>query len=440
MLPAVQQVSEPPGPDPPSWNFLKRLTFRFVCPYLVLYHLDWILQAIAGKTIDQFLYRQPMRALSAWVAIHVFHQPATLSLGWGGNRDTTLYYIHNLDLLMIAAVTAIVWSLLDRKRRENRALHSWVRLLVRYSLASSLLTYGFSKVFVVQMAPLWLFPSRLIEPFGDQSPAGLLWAFMGYSVPYQIFGGAAEVVPGLLLLFRRTTTLGSLMAAAVLANVVMLNLSYDVNIKLFSSNLLIAAVFLAAPDLEKLTRFFVFHQRVEPPDASGPEFQQRWLRIAAIGAKVVILALFLYESISTNYQSSLLRPRADRPVLYGLYDVELFARNGNELSPLTTDTERWKRVIIDYPPEQMQVQMMDESFRPYKVEYDKMGKSIVVSLGQGKAKKFVLECSRPDQDHVLVQGKLADATLTMRLKRIDVSKFLLLNRGFHWIQGFGLYR
>jgi uncharacterized membrane protein YphA (DoxX/SURF4 family) len=381
-----------------------------------------------------------MRGLSAWVAIKVFHQPAALTLGWGGNRDTTLYYIHNLDLLVIAAVTAIVWSLLDRKHREYRSLHSWVRLLVRYSLVFSLFTYGFSKLFVVQMAPLWLYLSRLVQPFADQSPAGLLWAFMGYSAPYQIFGGIGEVLAGLLLLFRRTTTLGSLMAAAVLSNVVMLNFSYDVNIKLFSLNLLVAAVFLAAPDLGKLTRFFVFHQRVDPPDASGPEFQHRWLRITAIGAKIVIVSLFLYGSISYHYQSSLLRPRADRPALYGLYDVEMFARNGNELPPLTTDTERWKRVIIDYPPLEMKVQMMDESFRSYRVEYEKMGKSIAVSVGQGKAEKFVLECSRPDQDHVLAQGRLADDSLMIRLKRIDASKFLLLNRGFHWIQGLGLYR
>ena len=63
-----------------------------------------------------------------------------------------------------------------------------------------------------------------------------------------------------------------------------------------------------------------------------------------------------------------------------------------------------------------------------------------MSLGQDKTKKFVLEYSSPDQDHVLIQGKLADDALAIRLKRIDVSKFLLLNRGFHWVQGFGLYR
>jgi hypothetical protein len=191
----------------------------------------------------------------------------------------------------------------------------------------------------------------------------------------------------------------------------------------------------------KLTRFFVFHQRVDPPDASGPVFNNRWLRVTGIVAKIVIVSLSLYGNISYDYRNSLFRPPAGKPALYGLYDVEMFVRNGNELPPLTTDPARWKRVIIDYyPPTEMQVQMMDESFRPYDVEYDKNGESITVSLDPHKTKKFVLECSRPEQEHMLKKGKRAEEDLTIRLKRIDASKFLLLNRGFHWMQGFGLYR
>ena len=115
-------------------------------------------------------------------------------------------------LLLCSALIAIVWSLLDRRRSEYQSLHAWVRLLVRYSLAISLFWYGFDKVFVAQMAPAWMYLERLVERFGDMSPAGLLWAFIGYSPAYQIFGGLAEVAAASLLLFRRTTTLGALIA------------------------------------------------------------------------------------------------------------------------------------------------------------------------------------------------------------------------------------
>jgi hypothetical protein len=52
------------------------------------------------------------------------------------------------------------------------------------------------------------------------------------------------VVGGALLLFRRTTTAGALVLIAVLTNIVTLNFSCDVPVKLFSSHLLLMAVSL----------------------------------------------------------------------------------------------------------------------------------------------------------------------------------------------------
>jgi hypothetical protein len=134
---AGQALSEPMlASESRPWSVAKRIAFRFVCPYFVLYHLDW-LTGIPGTAFNRWIYRAPMRALDGWVAVHVFHlNPSVLALGYGGNTDTPLAYIHTLMLLLIAAASAIVWPLLDRKHLEYRSLHAWVRLLVRYSVAS----------------------------------------------------------------------------------------------------------------------------------------------------------------------------------------------------------------------------------------------------------------------------------------------------------------
>jgi hypothetical protein len=34
---------------------------------------------------------------------------------------------------------------------------------------------------------------------------------------------------------------------------------------------------------------------------------------------------------------------------------------------------------------------------------------------------------------VVLQGKLLEETLTVKLRRLDTSRFLLVSRGFHWI-------
>ena len=62
---------------------------------------------------------------------------------------------------------------------------------------------------------------------------------------------------GTLRYFRRTTTLGALIVAFVMTNVVMLNFCYDVPVKLFSLHILAFALFLVAPDAKRLVTFFL---------------------------------------------------------------------------------------------------------------------------------------------------------------------------------------
>lgn len=430
---AEQRLPQPADADALRWSLGRRIAFRFFAPYLVLYHADSLL-GLFGNPVKQTLYRAPMRTVDGWIGTTFFGlTPSDLNLGFGGFTDVPLFYIHIVVLLLCSALIAIVWSLLDRRRSEYQSLHAWVRLLVRYSLAISLFWYGFAKVFVGQMAPAWMYLERLVERFGDMSPAGLLWAFIGYSPAYQIFSGLAEVAAASLLLFRRTTTLGALIAIGVMLNVVMLNFGYQVGVKLSSMNLLLAAVFLAAPDLGKLTRFFVFNQRVAAPDASDPILEKRGLRLALTVTKVVFASLMLYSAISSGYQNALFRPPSNRPVLFGLYEVETFVENGSERLPLMTDPVRWKIVNLGEPPTLMQVQMMDASFRRYPAEYDSQGNSVTLSVGSGdKKKRYTLQCSRPDQDHLVMEGKFGDDALTVRMKRIDLSTFDLLNMPFRW--------
>ena len=84
--------------------------------------------------------------------------------------------------------------------------------------------------------------------------------------------------------------------------------------------------------------------------------------------------------------------------------------------------------------------MMDDSFRRYQVEYDKTGEGVTVFSGSDNSRKDRLECSRPDADHLVMQGMLASDSLTVRMNRIDPSKFFLLSRGFQWIQEATVHR
>ena len=190
-----------------------------------------------------------------WVGDRILHVEVIIQPT--GSGDTMRAWVGCLCAVVIAAVLALLWTgvvlLVQRWKPDwqpDRPLHALIRVQVRFFLCAMLFGYGFAKVFPLQ------FPgpssSRLGQQLGDFSPMGLLWTFMGYSPSYQIFTGAIEVLAGLLLTTRRTTLLGALVALAAMTQVFVLNMCFDVPVKLYSLNYLMMAVFLIAPELPRL--------------------------------------------------------------------------------------------------------------------------------------------------------------------------------------------
>jgi hypothetical protein len=104
--------------------------------------------------------------------------------------------------------------------------------------------------------------------------------FMSHSYGYSAFVGTAELVAGVLLCFRRTATLGALIGAATLLNVVFLNVFFNVGVKLWSSNLLLMSGFLVALDARRLANFFALNRPVLPASNAPlpwPPSISRWL-------------------------------------------------------------------------------------------------------------------------------------------------------------------
>ena len=403
------EAEQTPAAQRPRWSLAHRVIFRFTCCYWVLYALPdtgrvSLVQAFPGA---QFLIRPYINlwhAICPWVAIHIFHlsgRPVTYFRT--GSGDTTLDYMQNLLFLVFAAIACLVWTAFDRRRPDYRALHGWLRLLVRYTLAFTLFSYGFAKVFPLQFVPTTF--ARLMEPYGSFSPMGVLWSFMGASVPYIIFSGAAEVTGGLLLLFRRTTSLGALVSFAVLSNVVALNYFYDVPVKLYSTNLLLMAVFLLVPDLGRLIDVLILNRVAAPAELLGPNFQGRRARIAARVFCVVFVGYTLVLHLVGGWAGYKQYYGQPKPPLYGLYDVE----NSNS---------GWRKVAIQ-SSQNLAIRMTDDSIQYRATQYS--GNTIALNRTDSYT------WSRPDADHVLLKGDYGE----IRLRKIDLSKILLTNRGFH---------
>jgi len=427
-LPPDVQSTENLQPSP-AWGPVKKLLFRFAFVYLLLYSFPFPLDSIPYVGMATTWYFQMLNALVPWVGKHVFNV-VTITGRASGSGDSTYSYVQFFCLLVISSAAALCWTLLDRKRRNYARLYEWLRVYVRFVLAVTLIQYGAAKVFPSQFpAPA---ADRLMQPFGDSSPMGLLWTFMGASVPYTIFAGLSELAGGLLLTVRRTTLLGALVSIGVLINVVMLNFSYDVPVKLYSTHLLLMAFFLLAHDLQRLANLLVLN-RVAAPEEVRPLFRRKWLaRTAAVFAAVFILystgtALHGSYKYLTEYGSE-----ENRSPLYGVWNVEEFLVNGKIRPPLVMDEKRWRRMFFNLPG-RFAIQLMSDSRERYNLVLDEKKRTLVITKRNDPNWKTTLVYRRPQPDVLFVEGPFDGHEVRARLRRTEPPEFLLVTRGFHWI-------
>ncbi len=428
----LDPVANRPPPPWPAWH---RIAFRFAATYLVLYNLPFPASLIPGFWKLAGAYRSLWFRVVPWVGSHVFG--ATITVHPNGSGDTTFNYVQVFCFAVAAVVATLIWTLIDRKHREYSRLHDWLRIFVRFSLASTLIQYGAIKVIQSQFPDPGL--DRLLQPFGDASPMGLLWTFMGASKGYNVFTGAAEILGGLLLTTRRTTLLGALVALGTLANVVALNLCYDVPVKLFSIHLLAMAVFLVLPDAARLSRMFLLGQAVEPA-VVRPVFVRRELNRAALIVRTVWVVgytmLMLANAQSGRHKYGDL---AAKPAFYGIWNVEGFVLNGMAHPPLATDVSRWQRVIFDYR-EVLAIQDMSGSRRRCAMTLHTDTKTIALKKRDDPDWSGYLAYSQPDSTTLTLQGTAGPDSVQVSLRRVEAPNFLLRTRGFHWINEYPFNR
>jgi hypothetical protein len=367
-------------------------------------------------------------AVVPWVGTHLFQ--AEIAVHLSGSGDMTYNYVQLFCTLVLAAAAAAVWTLLDRKRADYGRLHDGLRVGARYALAAAMILYGAVKVIKSQFAEPSL--HQLVQPLGEKTPMGLLWTFMGASTSYTVFTGVIEMLGGILLTVRRTTLLGALVCAGFLANVVMLNVSYDVPVKLYSSHLLALSVFLIAPDARRLANFWLLNRPVGPASIR-PLFGRKWLDRGAVALRTLLVGGFVTLALVESYKvSKAYGDLAPRSPLHGIWKVEEFAADGQVRPPLATDAARWRRVIFD-GPSVAGIQMMNESSWYYSVRIDTERNTVSLQRRGGPKEKAELSYQRPEPGLLVVEGRFAGRQVRVKLRRQNESEFRLLGRGFHWI-------
>jgi hypothetical protein len=437
--------ARPEGADsgqtvPRAWSAWQRVLFRFFFLYLLLQTAPWtwFYRIPVGRNLTAWSYQ-----LTDWAVQtsnrYLFHVRETL-VPLNGSGDTSWAFAQLWLYLSVAVIGCVVWSLLDRRSRSYPRLGYWLRTVVRYWIATAALTYGIIKIFALQMP----FPalSQLATPLGDLLPMRLSWLFMGYSTKYQVFSGIVETMAGLLLLYRRTVTLGLIAAAGAFLNVVMINLSYDVPVKLFASHLLVACLFLLLWDARRLFTFLVLNRPTAGTNAYEPYFTRRWQRLAGGAAKLLLVVLILVFPLRDSwnrFQSVRNRPAA-RPFRVGLYEVVTWVVNGDTIEAESGDTLRWRDVVFDNATSGSVNSMDGRFWQRYRRGYfrysvDEAARTAAfwrLSPAFDSTYIFTARYEQPDSATIRLWALDSPDSLHVELALRD-RHFQLTERQFHWL-------
>jgi hypothetical protein len=404
------------------WNPLTRIAFRFAFAYFVLYNFPFPLDLIPFAAPVAEWYDSLWHTLVTAVAQRFFG--ITITVFTNGSGDTTYDYVKLLCIVGIAAIATLLWSLLDRRRLAYPRLFAWLRVYVRFSLAAAMVAYGAAKVIQSQFPAPPL--DRLMQPFGDASPMGLLWTFMGASAAYNLFTGAGELLGGLLLTTRRTALLGALVSIAVMANIVALNFCYDVPVKLYSTNLLVTGIFIVLPDARRLLDFFVLHA---PP----PPMRAKWLRVSGVALRtalvIVFVGMMLQQARDGRRTWGDLSPRSP---LRGIWTVDTVTVDGVERPVTLNDTARWRRVIFD-ARNVMAFQTMNDARTRYSLVLDEKKGTMHLTSRDNPKQTVTFSYRRPDPRSLQLDGAMDGHQYHAVLHAIAAAPFRLTTRGFHWI-------
>jgi hypothetical protein len=382
---------------------IKKIAFRFFCAFVLLYAAPFPVSRLVPW------FPKIWTTIVPFVGADILRLPGPFDPGDRITLDTPFGFVHLLCVIVFAAIIAAVWTV----ARWRRPVDGWLRIYVRYYLAHALLFYAIIKF----AEPQFPFPNlvKLDEPFGESSPMMLLWTFMGYSKTYTFFGGIAEALAAALLFFRRTTTLGAVLALGVMANVAMLDFSYGVPDKLYSSVLLLMILYLLLPDMQRLGNVFIFNRQAPPADTTSPRLP-RWTLLL----KAAIIAI----SIIAPLRDSLAHRRAHAEVaahapFSGIYDVDDFLRNSEQV----TGPTRWRRAIFD-PTAPVTVRLTNNTVIHYNARMNPSAKQMLLTSPTEQA---TFTWVQPDSGLLVFEGRIADQRVVVRMHRIDEKQFPLLH-------------
>ena len=175
---------------------------------------------------------------------------------------------------------------------------------LRYFVALVVIMYGFAKLNGSQFTIL---QSELDKPLGEVSGFWLTWYYFGYSKVYGDFIALVQIGAGVALMFRKTTLLATCILLPLIANIILIDIFYGVDLGALLTAMILLACLLGIAAFHKVELVETFWSK---QNSIFPEVRAvRKKRILRLSVRVLVVALpALFTYYVANYNNRLPTP------------------------------------------------------------------------------------------------------------------------------------
>lgn len=397
----------------------------FICSYFLMYMFPEPLTNFPLAYYITSYYSDFIDGINQWVGASVLGIPDFHKIEYTGSGDTTFDYVKLVTVFGLSLIVGIIFIFL-RKKVSSQQLRAFTKMYGRYYVGINMCLYGIAKMVGRQFYEPGLF--QLEQTYGNVSPMNLLWTFMGQSQEYSWFTGIGELMAGLLLFFRRTSIIGGILTLFIMINVWMLNMCYDVPVKLFSFHLVAITFFIISDNIINLWRYFMKGENsaLQYPDMV---LNKRWMRITRIVLKSLVLLLIP----ATMFLPDIMEPEEEDPFtsMKGVYNMESFRFDKDSTLLAYNDQRIVKKLILGRG--YATLRMMGDSATAWQYELDSLRQEIHLTSQMDSTATVDFSYRTLETGKIQFRGFYMNDTATIVCKKKTRQDYPLAKRGFHWI-------
>ena len=372
-------------------------------------------------------YYNLIESISSWIGKNIFFIEETIKNNRSGSGDTLYNYVQFYSFLLLSLVlTTVIQSIIyfNKLKWNYVKIQYWFFVYLRLYLFTVLLSYGLAKVFPLQFRSPDYF--RLLTNFGDFSPMGLEWTYMGYSRGYTFLAGLIEVIGALFLLHIRTVKLGSIIILGVMFNVIAVNIFYDVPVKLYAIRYFVIAFILILPDFKRILFVLLDFPVKEKIEKYVPFTGKK--NIVLLICKWLIILVYTGNSLSFFIKRDF---SEQKPINKGLYKVTDFFRNGQNIPPLITDSTRIRYFAVErYNNIGIMNMLKQKSY--YRVQLDTLKKLYTLQSFRDSLDVYKLTYHKKN-DSLYFEGTHKNDSIKIKTVKLEKTDFNLYQRPFTWV-------